>query len=205
MELDQLQANWNRHNTLLEKNIALNEELLKNMKLDKAKSEIQKLYVAEMAALVVLAFAAVLWVTQIPSIAQNSLYLTMAILVNFALIGGTLVAWTKIKSSKKIDFYRSDILTLQEGLALFKKTVQRMVYFEILLVTTLFVCSPVILKVLKRKDLFELENPTPAYIYLGIAFLIITPLALWLIPKQYYKQVENANQRLKEIEDFKKE
>lgn len=205
MELDQLKANWSQHNTLLEKNIALNEELLKNMQLDKAKSALQKPYVAEVLALFILSFTAILWATQIPSLAYNNLYLGMGILVLIVLISSAFIAWTKIKAAQKINFYKSDIITIQEGLVNFKTTVQKMVYFEVLLVTTLLMCLPAIFKVLKGKDLFELAHPTPVYIYLGITIFLITPLALWLIPKVYYKQIKNAEEMLKEIDEFKKE
>lgn len=205
MDLDQLKNNWNQHNDLLQKNLELNEKLLTEMKLNKAKGAIQKPYIAELSALILLTFGAILWATKIPSLAKSNIYLGMGIVVLLGLVGGALTAWTKIKAMKKIDFFKSDILSIQENLIHFKKTVKKMVYLEIILVASLLASFPAIFKVLKGKELFDLNNPLPIYIYLGIVIPIVAPLVIWLIPKLYYQQIKDADERLKEIKDFKEE
>lgn len=205
MDLDKLKNNWNQHNELLQKNLQVNEKLLTEMKLDKAKGAIQKPYIAELSALIFLSTASFLWAQQIPSLAYNQIYFVMGILVFLGLVGGALTAWTKIKAMKKIDFINCDILSIQENLIHFKKTVKKMVYFEIGLVASLLASFPVIFKVLKGKDLFDLNNPIPVYVYLGIVILLVAPIAIWLIPKLYYQKINDANERLKEIQNFKEE
>lgn len=204
MELTQLKAEWNKHNSYLENQHKLNEELLKKVNLDNSRKELGLPYKAEIGACIVLTICSLLFLPQVVQLWDNPYYFLSGISCLAITIGGAIIASVKIKSFASIDLFGSSIVKLQSDLIKLRKTIYRLVKFELLGIPLLFLGLPAAIKVLRNQELFEI-NFLVIGITLATCLLVLIPFMIWMYKKLYSERIERAKHHLKEIEKFQSE
>ncbi len=204
MELDELKIAWSKYDEKLNKNLILNERLLKNMNMEKAKKEMQNPLVIEILEIVVsFIVVAFLIASSIRLIEEIRFSLTGFIAAMFGLIH-LIFAIITVNRFLKIDYYNSNIIKLQKEISQLKTLILRLRKVELTMVPIFFITLfPILFKTIKNKDVFEnpLKYGIKIFIGLGICYSII----LWANKHFYYNKIKHAEMFLEEIEDFEKE
>ncbi len=204
MELDELKIAWSKYDEKLNKSLILNERLLKNMNMEKARKEMKNPLVIEILGIVVLfIIVAFLIASSIRLIEEIQFSLTGFIAAIFGLI---YLIFTIITVNRflKIDYYNSNIIKLQKEISQIKKFLLRLRKVELIMAPFFFITLfPILFKTIKNKDVFEnpLKYGIEIIIGLGIGYSII----LWVNKHFYDNKIKNTKIFLEEIEDFEKE
>ena len=204
MELVELKKVWLEYDQKLNKNLILNERLLKNMNLEKARQEMQKPLVLEILNIIVsFILVAFLTASSIRVIEEVQFSLTGFIAAMFGLIY-LIFAIITVNRFLKIDYYNSNIIKLQKEISQLKTFILRLRKVELIMTPFFFITLfPILFKTIKNKDVFEnpLKYGIEIVIGLGIGYSII----LWVNKHFYDNKIKNTEMFLTEIENFEKE
>lgn len=204
MELEQLKADWNKHNSYLENQHKINEELLKKINLDSSRRELSLPYKAEIAALIVLVICTLFFLPRVYQLWDNTYYFLSGISGLILTIGGAIIASIKIRSFASIDLYGSSLVQLQEDLSELKSTVYKLRKFELSGMPLVILFIPAAVKIVHNRDFFDL-NLVALGILLVVCFIIMIPAMLWMYKKLYGERIDRARHRLREIEKYQNE
>ena len=133
MELVELKKVWLEYDQKLNKNLILNERLLKNMNLEKARQEMQKPLVLEILNIIVsFILVAFLTASSIRVIEEVQFSLTGFIAAMFGLIY-LIFAIITVNRFLKIDYYNSNIIKLQKEISQLKTFILRLRKVELIM------------------------------------------------------------------------
>lgn len=201
MELSDFQKDWNQHNELLKANLELNEELLKSMKLEKAKKALSLPYTAEIAAITIASVAGIFIAIQLVGFKNNIMILFSGISFLSAIAAIILIAKSKISAIKRIDFYGKSIVQTQLDLSMLKQTVLNLKKYELLMASFILIGIPSLWKMVHGTDILTVN---PMYLTIRAILLVaIVPILSWIVYNRVYlSPIIDAKKQLKELEDF---
>jgi len=204
MELDELKQLWSQYDKKLNENLKFNEKLLKKMNLNKAKQELQRPFIYELIAIVII-FLTIVFVTgfSIRLIKEIQFSLTG---FGSVLLGIIYLIFSIMKANRfvKIDYYNSSIVKLQKDLLLLKTFILRLKKIEgIMLPFLIVLILPILFKAIHNINIFE--NIVPFIIKVCIILGISYPVGFWINKNLYDRKLRDAEMFLKEINNFEKE
>jgi hypothetical protein len=206
MELDLLKDAWASHNKKLEKNLKLNEDLLRRMNLDNAKKEMNKPLVMEMVNMsfmfVVTAYVLALSFRML----EDSMFSIPGFIS--LLFGGGFVAMglIRIKRMLNLDYDNSTIIELQKKLAETKVLVLRFRKLEYLLMPFYAIAlAPILLKGLLDQNIYSMLQHTYMQVIVSIGVVVIILLTNWSNKYFYDRKMKSAQQSLSEIIKYEKD
>lgn len=222
MELQELQNIWAEYDRKLDKNLQMNMQLLKQLKFDRAKSKLSKLFYLKMIELLML-IPAILYLGNFAAdnwrIPQFSLPATAI---------GLLFILFLVYVIKQLVIIRQVDMGFDNAVAPIQKKIEQLKLSIVIYVRYILILFPLypLLLLLAGKMIFNVDFMEPAhkaYFLSNVAFdIILLPLALWLINKLSSKNINStvaktllmgsgwyqanaAYQFLGEIEDFERQ
>ncbi len=204
MELEELKQAWSQYDKNLKENLKTNQELLRNMNLDKSKRELQKPLKFEIMSVVILFLTVVVFfVFSARHISEIKFSIPGFIGVSIATVY-LVFAIVKVNKFVNIDYYKSSIITLQKDLTKLKTIILRLRRIELLLLPFLIITIlPIAFKAIHNIDiynnikLFAIE----IVLILGVSY----PVGIWINRNLYDKKIKDVKLFLDEIEKFEKE
>lgn len=204
MELDELKTAWTQYNVNLEKNLKLNEEILREIKLGKAKSEMKTPINSELFNAITVFFLLAFLIPTLHKYVIGSTLFVADIIAILVLISSLIVSIINVKKFLNVKFYDTPVIELQKQVFKLRR------YYKLYYIYTLplafilfFSLAPIAVDVVKNVNLLDhLKFYLPTLIFA----LIVGILMSYLIYKYWYdKKFQNAENFLKEIEEFEKE
>jgi len=201
MELDDFKKEWNQYDEKLDKALKVNEKLLQELNLDRAKSELtQPFYYALFGA----GISFVIVIFSLIVLIQNQYefkYLLPTILAGLFAAVTAGMAILILKRFMQIDYYNNSVLQLQKSLAKLKSIIYKYRKVEMLLAICIACCvSPILFKMIHNVDLYTNFVSESWRFVLG--FLIAIPLCFLINKHLYDKKIENAENFFAELERF---
>jgi hypothetical protein len=206
MELDVLKDAWASHNQKLDKNLKLNESLLRRMNLDNAKTEMNKPLVMELLNMSFL-FVVTLYVLVLPfKMLENSIFsITGFISLGFA-IGFIAMGLIRIKRMLNLNYDNSTIVTLQKKLAKTKVLILKFRKIEYLMLPFYTITvAPILLKGLLDQDIYSMLQNTYMQLLVGIGIIVIVALTLWSNTYFYDRKMKSAQHSLAELIEYEED
>jgi hypothetical protein len=206
MELDVLKDAWASHNQKLDKNLKLNESLLRRMNLDNAKTEMNKPLVMELLNMSFL-FVVTLYVLVLSfKMLENSIFsITGFISLGFA-IGFIAMGLIRIKRMLNLNYDNSTIVTLQKKLAKTKVLILKFRKIEYLMLPFYTITvAPILLKGLLDQDIYSMLQNTYMQLLVGIGIIVIVALTLWSNTYFYDRKMKSAQHSLAELIEYEED
>ncbi|MBN2894143.1 MAG: hypothetical protein JXL97_19890 [Bacteroidales bacterium] len=204
MELEDLKKAWSEYDNKLSENLKTNNELLKKMNLNNAKSSMDTPKRYEMIN-VVLGFVFVLLVINyVIKFSSDYKLLISGILTSIWAISSFILSVRLLNSVTKVDFNKDSILKIQKQLIEYKKRffgAKRFMTFTGPLFV--IVSVPLISRVLAGVDIFKL--PGVYFIAVAMALLIGYPVSVWINKNWYENKIIDTDRFLDELNSFEKE
>lgn len=204
MELEDLKQVWSEYDKKLTKNLQTNNEIIRKMNLNNAKSSMDTPRIYEFInVLFGLAFIFYVLTYTIKYSADYRL-LVSGVLTIIWFINSMIFSVRLLSSITKVDFYKDSILKIQKQLIKFRK-----IYFEAkkyglytgpILIISL---APIISKALTDIDIFQF--PLRYAIYIGISLIIGYPVSIWIYKYWYEDKMIDTDRFIEEITRFEKE
>lgn len=204
MELEDLKKAWSEYDNKLSENLKTNNELLKRMNLNNAKSSMDTPRRYEMVN-VVLGFAFILLVINyVIKFSSDYKLLISGILTSLWAISSFILSVRLLNSVTKVDFNKDSILKIQKQLIEYKKKffgAKRFMTFTGPLFV--IVSVPLISRVLVGVDIFKF--PGVYIIAVAMALLIGYPVSVWINKNWYENKIIDTDKFLDELNSFEKE
>lgn len=204
MELDDFKAAWAQYDEKLTENLKFNEELLKNMNLDKSNREFNKLLTYEIVSVVLVGLFLVYISAATIKFASEIKFLMSGIVSIISLLPLLLFAIIKTNMLSKIDYYNASVVDLQKSINLFNQ--KYLVFRKLeLFIFPLYVIStaPILAKAARNFDFFVHIERYGVGVFL--ALVIGYPLLFWIYKNWYDKKIQHTKRFLEEINKFEKE
>ena len=204
MEAEDLKNSWAAYDKKLKYHLKLNEEILFKLNQEKSKREMQGTTVLELISVVIYGIAVMLMIAIAIKYSGELKYLISGAITTLLCLAALIYSIQKLKLLTNIDYYNTDVLSLQKKLSLFNRKYLQYKKGEILLFPLLAVAAmPILFKAIHNYDIM---NDLTRYIItlmgaLGIGY----PILFWIYKNWYEKKIKNTNHFLKELEKFEKE
>ena len=204
MELENLKQSWQKYDKMLTDNLKTNQELLKKINLDRAKSsmDIPKNY--ELISLAI-GFVFLLYVlTSTIRFSADPKYLISGSLTCLWTMIMIILTIGKLKLLTNLDFYNHSVLSIQKRLAKIKKKYLNYKKFELFTIPLfIIVAAPILAKAMRGFDLFG--SPLKYAIAFALAVGIGYPITVWIYKNWYDKKLRNTDNFLSELESFEQD
>ncbi|RLD60915.1 MAG: hypothetical protein DRI95_14855 [Bacteroidetes bacterium] len=204
MELDEFKNIWAQYDQKLTDNLKFNENILRNMNLDKSKREMNTPLNYEIITVIMNFIALSYIVYTTTKFVGEFNYLVLGVLTSIIILAFLIFSIIKTSLLINIDYFNTPIINLQRAILkvkqkylLFKK-IEFYIYpfFAITL-------APILAKVLRGIDLFS--RPYLYILVIFIALLFGYFVAIWVYKNWYSKIIKNVSGFLEELNKFEKE
>ena len=204
MDLEQLKSNWTEHNALLKRNLEVNEEVLKTMKLNNAKTSIKLSYNLEGSMLIFSLIFTVYLIFKLSTLINETLHLLSGISFILFAIMGTWSTFVKMRTIQSINFYSPSIIQVQQQLEKMKKKFIVLRIWEMYMTPFLILGIPGVAIMLLGKAIFEL-NEYEIYVRGAIGLTLGMIISYFIHKQVHLKNLKAAQNRINEIETFQNE
>ncbi len=204
MELDDLKSLWKRNDNQLEKYLRINEQILRQIKLNRTSSEFHKLINFEVfsaiggfLAIVLMAYFISLydWKSQYAIFG----YISMSILLLYLIF-----SISRLTAFSKFCGYDESVVKAQKELALLKKRLLRFRNIELMTMPVCFITiMPILSSAIYHFDI--LQYPVRYIMGIIITNMIAIPLVIWMYKIFYEKRIASVEALLQSINDFEQE
>jgi hypothetical protein len=204
MELDELKSAWKSYDQKLSENLKLNEQLLRNMNLERSKREINSPLISEIISIMI-GFAFLLFFVSTTLKNSGEMKFLIPGLMNSIICFVILVlSAKKIRLLSEIDLFNTPIVELQRAILIVKQKMllYKKIEFCLMPFFGLFL-APILIKGLRNIDIYG--NPIRYIIALFIGLGIGYPLAIWIYKHWYQKKLNNVEILLNELKMFELE
>jgi hypothetical protein len=204
MELEDLKKVWSDYDKKLTENLKTNNELIRKMNLNNAKSTMDTPKRIEIAN-VIFGFAFALY-TLISTIkfSVDYRFLISGIFTSLWAVISLFLSVRLLNSVVKVDFHNDSIIKIQKQMIEYKKrffSVKKyMLYTGPILAIA---CMPILVRAMTGIDIFEL--PVNYTVGVVIALIIGHPVAAWINKNWYEKKMIDTERFLEEINKFETE
>ena len=204
MELDELKKSWQDYDMRLSQNLKLNEQLLKQMNVDKSKREMSKPLVYEIINLAAAFLVAAYLLGFALRHSGESIFVAVSMLALVIDLVLLMLGVLKLKGFYKIDYYNSTVIELQKAVNNLKRVILRYRKIEMGMVPIFMLALfPVAFKDFNGVDLFQNLRLYIVEMFAGLTIAFV--LIIWINRQLYDKKLKNTEQFLNEIEAFEKE
>lgn len=204
MELEDLKQVWSDYDKKLTKNLKINNELIRKMNLNNAKSTMDTPKRIEIVN-VIFGFAFVLFVIHYTmKFAADYRLIISGVLTSIWFTISMILSIRLLNCITKVDFYKDSILKIQKQLNGFRK----MYYIEkkyglytgpILVISMI----PITVKALTGIDVFQV--PIRYAIAVGLCLIVGYPVSIWTYKNCYENKMIDTDRFLEEITSFEEE
>jgi hypothetical protein len=200
MELDELKSLWQRHDSQLENNLKLNEQILRQLKLNRTGNEFRRLMNFEIAS-VVAGSPAVLAVAYLAGISRLPLYAALGYASGGIMLMYLVFSMLRLSGFSKLCGYNESIVKVQKELASQKRRMLRFRKIEFITMPVCFMtCIPFLSEVIYGFDMLQYPGRYAAGV--AVSCTITVPLMVWLYRVFYDKRIASAEALLKSVADF---
>lgn len=204
MDMTNLKEVWRQYDNKLSKSIALNEMVLRKANLNTSRKEMAKPLKYELwstSFFLILIFLTIYWIIKYQ---DNRPLLFCGIILLFALFYNTVLSFKKLKLFYSIDYYNTDILSLQTKILSVKKSVLKYRKAELILLPITFITSMVLFtKQIHHMDVWIYKSSLLPLMTIG---LIISFLGTFLVNKFIYdKKIKKTEGLLQELKNYQTE
>ncbi len=201
MDLDELKTIWQRHDSQLENNLTLNEQILLQMKLDRTNNEFRKLMNFEVVS-VICSFVVVLILIYF-TFRQfwSPLYLALGFISGAIMLMYLVFSMLQLSGFSKLCSYDESVVKVQKELVFQKR---RLLRFRKIEIVTIPLCMAAIFPLLSIAvyDFDILWYPGRYLIGVAVACAITIPVLIWLYRTFYDKRIASAEALLQSISEF---
>ncbi len=201
MDLDELKTLWQCHDKQLENSLSLNEQILRQLKLNRTNNEFRKLMNFEVVS-VVGGFLALLAIIFLATTYSRTPFDTLLGGISGAIMLMYLIfSMLRLTGFSKLCSYDESVVKVQKELALQKRKMLRFRRIELITMPVAFVaCIPFLAKVIYDFDV--LQYPGRYIVGVLVSCIIAIALVVWLYRAFYEKRIASAEALLKSITDF---
>jgi len=204
MELEDLKKVWTDYDKKLTENLKTNNELIRKMNLNNAKSTMDTPKRIEIVN-VVFGFAFVLYVIfYTMEFSADYRLLISGVLTSIWFIISMILSIRLLNCITKVDFYNDSILKIQKQLNEFRKMYLIIkkygLYTGPILVISML---PITVKALTGIDIFQV--PIRYAIAVGLCLIVGYPISIWTYKNWYENKMIDTDRFLEEITRFEKE
>ncbi|MCD8043401.1 MAG: hypothetical protein LUH10_10090 [Tannerellaceae bacterium] len=204
MELDDLKATWQEYNEKLDRNLRLNEELLRRVSLKQSHSEAKSLLSMEYLSLSICIVTTIVLMLVTLRIYTDTPYLITGIIAFIIFVICVYNNIHKIKVLSGINYYSSPVLEVQKTIVHFEQIYHKAKKTELLLTPFILVTALAILKKgIIGIDIFA--QPIEFLASILFCLVICIPLSFWMYKHYYEKRIARIHEFLNSIEEFEKE
>ena len=200
MELDELKSLWKHHDGQLENHLKLNEQILRQMKLNRAGNEFRRLMNFEIVS-VIGEFLAVLLFTYLVIPYSLSLHTSLGYLSGGMMLMYFVFSMVRLAGFSKLCSFDESVVKVQKELAFQKRRMLRFRRIELFTLPVCFVtCIPFLSEVIYDFDMLQFPGRYAAGV--AVSSFVAIPLVLWLYRVFYDRRITSAETMLKSITDF---
>ena len=204
MELEDLKKAWSEYDKKLSENLKTNNELIRKMNLNNAKSSMDTPKRHEIVN-VIFGFAfALLVIHYAAKFSTDYRLLISGVLTSLWAITSLILSIRLLNSVTKVDFNNDSILKIQKQFIKYKKryfsTKRFGSYTGFVFV---IVSTPLISKVMAGVDIFK--HPVVYAIAVALALIIGYPVSVWINKNWYENKIIDTDRFLEELNTFEKE
>ena len=204
MELEDLKSAWVQYDKKLTQNLKFNEELLRKIKLEKSKKEMNTPLTYELISVTIsvifllyIAFATIRFSNEFKFLLPG---LITSIIVAIWVYNSV----SKIRLLSNIDYYYSPIVELQKSVNIFKLKYQKYKKFELYSIPVFAISAMPILGIaLRNFDIYG--HPIRFIIGIVLALVLGYPGTIWGYKNLYEKKIRNTTKFLDELSKFEQE
>ncbi len=201
MEFDELKSLWQRHDSQLENNLTLNEQILHQLKLNRTSNEFRRLMNFEIVSVVAGSLAVLVIVYLAGIYSRLPLYAALGYVSGSIMLMCLIFSMLQLSGFSKLCGYNESVVKVQKELAFQKRRMLRFRKIEFITIPVCFMtCIPFLSKVIYDFDV--LQYPGRYAIGVAVSCIITIPLMVWLYRVFYDKRVASAEALLKSIADF---
>lgn len=204
MELQDLKNAWSEYDKKLSENLKLNESLLREINLQKTKSELQKPLIYEtinvgflLILTIYLAFASIQYQYELKYLIPGMIS---------TIISGLLLSFSirKVKKFLNLNYFDTPILDLQKSVTSLHLLILKLRKFELIIFPIFAVALlPILFISVRHFDIYQ--NTRLFIIEICLIFSICIPLSLWINKYLFDKKLKNAEQFLMKINSFERD
>ncbi len=201
MEFDELKSLWQRHDSQLESNLTLNEQILRQLKLNRTHNEFRRLMNFEIVSAIG-GFLAVLVIFFLAApYSQTLLYAVLGYVSGGIMLMYLVFSMLQLSGFSKLCSYDESVVKVQKELAFQKKRLLRFRKIELVTMPVCFItCIPFLSKVIYDFDV--LQYPGRYAVGVAVSCIVAIPLVVWLYRVFYDKRIASAEALLKSIANF---
>lgn len=204
MELEVLKQAWSEYDKKLSDNLETNKKLLKEMNLDRAKSEMDTPRKYELVSLIIgVVFLLFVLSSTVRYAGDTELFMSGILTSIWSLIMTWLTAY-KLKSLTDLDFCNDGLFKLQNKIVTVSSRSLLSKRFELYSFPIFtVVAAPILAQSLR--GVYILDYPEMYFIGVGVALLLGYPLVIWTYRHWYKKKIQNVDNFLLELSEFESE
>ncbi|MCD8177423.1 MAG: hypothetical protein LUE98_08370 [Tannerellaceae bacterium] len=204
MKLDNLKATWQEYNEKLDRNLRLNEELLRRMNMKQSHKEVKSILSLEylnigigIVVIIPLVIMTLRVYTEIPYLITGFIALVSFIITLYNNIH-------KVKALSGVNYYSSPVLDVQKAIVRFEQIYYKAKKTELILIPFILIS---VLPIFNRgiNGIDEFTNPREFLVKILICLVICIPLSFWTYRHYYEKRIARIHEFLNSIEEFEKE
>lgn len=204
MELQDFKNAWNEYDKKLSENLKLNETLLREINLQKTKSELQKPFVYELTNTFFMLILTVYLVFASIQYQYDLKFLIPGIISTLISAAYFVFAISKVKKFLQLNYFETPIVDLQKSVTSLNLLILKLRKFELILFPLFAVALlPILFISLRHMDIYL--NLRFFMIEIGLILLICIPMSLWINKYLFDKKLKNAELFLNKINSFEKE
>lgn len=204
MEFEDLKQVWSDYDKKLNENLQTNKKLLREMNLDRAKSEMDTPRKYEFGSLIIGVIFLLYVLFSTVSFAGDTKLLISGILTS---TWGFIMIWLtvyKLKSLTDLDFNKAGLLEIQKKMVAVTKRYLLSKRFEIYSFPFFAVVAvPILAKALRGYYIFS--HPQRYLVGVGLALLIGYPLVIWIYKHWYKNKIDKVDSFISELTKFESE
>jgi hypothetical protein len=204
MELDELKGEWAKYDKKLSDSLNLNEELLKQIVLNKSIREMKNPLNYEIGTVIITGTLFLFLGVSTYRFASEMKFLIPGMVASLLTLSGFISSIKKVNTLTNIEYYNSSVIQLQRAInnmkqkAIFSRKVE---YYLFPLYCISF--APIFVKAVYNIDIYQKFQIF--YIGMILSMIIYYPLAIWFYRIGYDKKLKNTSTFLNELNKFEKE
>jgi len=204
MELEEFKQAWSVYDKKLNENLQTNKKLLREMNLDRAKSEMDTPRKYELGSMVIGVLFLIYVLSSTVRFAGDTKLLISGILTGIWCLIMTFLTAYKLKSLTTLDFYNIGLLEIQKKMIVVTKRYLLSKRFEIYSFPFFaIVAAPILAKALRGFYIFD--HPERYITGVGGALLLGYPLVIWIYKHWYKNKIDRVERFVSELTKFESE
>lgn len=204
MELEEMKQKWMEYDQKLDRNLKLNEELLRKRHLDRSRQEMRTPVNYELFNIPT-GVLFIIWIAGSTFQHAGDFRLLLSGLISLlSMVPVLIFSIMRLNAMSKIDYYNTSVVDLQKQISLVKKKYLltrklEMYWFPIFVISVI----PILAMAMRHLDIFE--HPYRYLTAIALALALGYPCMIWVYNNWYGKKLKNTSAFLEELRRFEAE